>query len=145
MYPTYNSGKVLGKINWLLEKSSKTKETLTSSQYEEIAEIVIPINRKDLNEFVFGHCKTTNSSANLTLKYSSETQNDMFENIVYFLRNASIGDRIYVKNRGSSVFETDFFINIISETENEFIIKIAIYGSSSSSYMQYYKIAVGYR
>lgn len=146
MFPNYNSGKVIGEINWLLEKSGVTNDYVSTGIKEEIAEVIVPINRKDLNEFVFGYARATSSTANLVLKYSSETQNDMFDNIVYFLRNSSIGDPIYIKDRGSGSFSTYFSIEIISETEKEFILKIYAFGTTSSSnYNCYYKIAVGYR
>lgn len=139
VFPQYNSGKVIGEINWLEPISVSAT---TSSTYPKIFsdEIVIPINRKDLNEVYFGFWLDKTSSANELVdiakieRIDSSEQNNESANIVGFLRKTEIGTMLEIR----SIANTEKYMSfiLISEQANSFVIQLKFrYNTSTNMYI----------
>lgn len=150
MFPSYNSGKVIGEINWL-EPITIVPINQPMSIPQAISDnIVIPINRKDLNEFYFGFAlkSSTKSSEVATtindlLFINSSEQNYENENTVCFLRKMNIGKAMSFYKKGSTIDR--MLLKLVSEDEGKFVIQISAISSISGSYYLSSTFLIGWR
>lgn len=135
MFPTYNAGKVIGEINWIYDTVAATGNVVGSAG---IKEIVIPINRNEINEIVFSTNYTDSIAKKFSYFYSSES-NQQNRNYALSLRQMSVGSVLF----SESVTQMySFQISLLSETNDSFILKIS-YGKQD--YRKNAEFMIGWR
>lgn len=128
MFPSYNSGKVIGEINWLEPMIIKSENMTAPLAYSE--DIVIPINRQEINEFIFGtyFAQSTSTSTevgiNQILDYYSSSVNKEFKNLIGFFRQTEVGNEF--KLSIDTLLDKYVIFKIVSEQEKSFVIKFGV-------------------
>ena len=149
MFPTYNSGKVIGEINWLDLISIKSGSSKTYNEVE-TDNIIFPINKQELNEIYIGiNGGSCSSYDDLLTKdsipsYFSSEQNIELTNIVAFLRDCNAGQQLEFTDLNGST-NNRLYIKVISYKSNNFIIKLRYkYNNSSNTYIRFV-VSLGWR
>lgn len=149
MYPTYNAGKVIGEINWFepIILKGTVKETYSAI---ETTDIVIPINRKDINDIFLGYCGKFNSNSapdiqlNQIVDFVSGQSNVSTMDILGFLKQGEIG-AIFSLRPPTSTTDNRYFIFLISEQKNSFVIRLKYSVNSSTAYYVSASFIFGWR
>lgn len=149
MFPSYNSGKVIGEINWL---DFIYVETAKASSYATIytPDMVIPVNRKDINEIFLGFVcgggsSITTFTKNDIVNYVSSESNTDCLNILAFIRDAEIGSSLRISCNGYSLSTYQSFLTIVSETNDSVIVNFSLKYMSSNAYHANLGFRMGWR
>lgn len=148
-YPQTNAGKVIGEINWIdfiyvATDKSISYPTITTP------DIVIPINRKEINEIFLGYiCYggstiTTYTKDDIIDYVSSESNVDGL-NILAFIRDAEIGSSIRLSCNGYSLSSYQTYLKLVSETNDSIIVNFRFKYMSSNSYYASLGFRMGWR
>lgn len=147
MFPTYNNGRVIGEINWLepicIISELSSYPTATSKN------IIIPINREDINEFyiVWGANNQTDkivTAKNIGIKNAySSIKNPSQNDIVGYIKKADLGGSLYIISDGVECYHISIYL--ISEQANSFVIKVQISFSTITSCYAAGKVILGWR
>ena len=129
-FPQVNTGKIIGEMNW--DSASLYCPSKTSLVDYVTHDFVIPINRNEINEFAI--CGTT-SSKEVTednfVSFDSSENNSKGKNYALSIRKMTVGNVIYSDSVSGS---WNFYLRLLSEQENSFVVQFQYAQKSSNAY-----------